>query len=226
MDQQHKKQAQFSVAYLLVALLFVQSVIAKRREPRPVPMSELVQQVKDGKASEVLIRGSDIVAELKPAPGQKAQKIVATRLPGIDESALVREMQERGVKFSGFIEPTSWVETCLLTWLLPIAVLAGIWFLLMRRLQGKGGPLSIGKNQARIYDATKAGKVTFDDVAGVDEAEAELFEVVDFLKSPQKYTVLGARIPKGVLLVGPPGTGKTLLAKAVAGEAGVPFFSL
>ncbi len=229
MDQQHKKQAQFSVAYLLialVALLFVQSVIAKRREPRPVPMSELLQQVKDGRASEVLIRGSDIVAELRPDPGQKPQKIVATRLPGIDESALVEEMEERGVKFSGFIEHTSWVETFLLTWLLPIAVLAGIWFLLMRRLQGRGGPLSIGKNQARIYDATKAGKVTFDDVAGVDEAEAELFEVVDFLKSPQKYTALGARIPKGVLLVGPPGTGKTLLAKAVAGEAGVPFFSL
>ena len=97
----------------------------------------------------------------------------------------------------------------------------------MRRLQGgRGGPLSIGKNKARIYDATKARKVTFDDVAGVDEAEAELVEVVDFLKNPQKYTALGARIPKGVLLVGPPGTGKTLLAKAVAGEAGVPFFSL
>jgi cell division protease FtsH len=229
MDQQHKKQAQFSVAYLLialVALLFVQSVIAKRREPRPVAMSELLQQVREGKANEVLIRGTDVVAELKSHPGEKPQKIVATRLPGIDETALVKELQERGVRFSGFIEHTSWVETFLLTWLLPIAVLAGIWFLLMRKLQGKGGPLSIGKNQARIYDATKAGKVTFDDVAGVDEAEAELFEVVDFLKTPQKYTHLGARIPKGVLLVGPPGTGKTLLAKAVAGEAGVPFFSL
>jgi cell division protease FtsH len=229
MDQQHRKQAQFSVAYLLIALaalLFVQGVIARRREPKSVPMSELLQQVRDGRASEVLIRGTDVVAELKAEPGQKPQKIVATRLPGIDETALVKELEERGVRFSGFIEHTSWVETFLLTWLLPIAVLAGIWFLLMRKLQGRGGPLSIGKNQARIYDATKAGRVTFDDVAGVDEAEAELFEVVDFLKSPQKYTHLGARIPKGVLLVGPPGTGKTLLAKAVAGEAGVPFFSL
>jgi cell division protease FtsH len=229
MDQQQKKQAQFSGAYLLIALaalFFVQSVIAKRTAPRPVPMSELLQQVREGKASEVLVRGSDIVVELKPRPGEKPRKIVATRLPGIDETALVKEMEDRGVRFSGFIEHTSWVETFLLTWLLPIAVLAGIWFLLMRKLQGRGGPLSIGKNQARIYDATKAGKVTFDDVAGVDEAEAELFEVVDFLKTPQKYTHLGARIPKGVLLVGPPGTGKTLLAKAVAGEAGVPFFSL
>jgi len=229
MDQQQKKQAQFSGAYLLVALaalLIVQVVVAKRAAPKPVPMSQLLQQVRDGKASEVLIRGSDIVAELKPEGNEKPQKIVATRLPGIDETAIVKELEDRGVKFSGFIEQTSWLETFLLTWLLPIAVLAGIWFFLMRRLQGRGGPLSIGKNQARIYDATKAGKVTFEDVAGVDEAEAELFEVVDFLKTPQKYTALGARIPKGVLLVGPPGTGKTLLAKAVAGEAGVPFFSL
>jgi cell division protease FtsH len=229
MNQQQKKQAQFSGAYLLIAvaaLFFVQSVIAKRSAPKPVAMSELLQEVREGKASEVLIRGSDILVELKAEGNERPQKIVATRLPGIDETALVQELEDRGVKFSGYIEHTSWLETFLLTWLLPIAVLAGIWFLLMRRLQGRGGPLSIGKNQARIYDATKAGKVTFDDVAGVDEAQAELVEVVDFLKTPQKYTALGARIPKGVLLVGPPGTGKTLLAKAVAGEAGVPFFSL
>jgi cell division protease FtsH len=229
MDQQHKKQAQFSGAYLVIALaalFFVQNAIVKRAAPEPVAMSELLQLVREGKASEVLIRGADIVVELRAQEGAKARKVVATRLPGIDETALVKEMQDRGVKFSGFIERTPWLQTLLLTWLLPIAVLVLIWFLLMRRLQGRGGPLSIGKNQARIYDATKAGKVTFDDVAGVDEAEAELFEVVDFLKSPQKYTALGARIPKGVLLVGPPGTGKTLLAKAVAGEAHVPFFSL
>jgi cell division protease FtsH len=230
MDQEQKKQAQFSGAYLLVAflaLLLIQGVVARRAAPRVVPMSELVQQVREGRVGEVLIRDGDIVAELLAEAGQRPQRVVATRLPGIDETALVAQMQERGVKFTGFIERTSWLETFLLAWVLPIAVLAGVWFLLMRRLQGgRGGPLSIGKNKARIYDATKMGKVTFEDVAGVDEAEAELVEVVDFLKSPQKYTALGARIPKGVLLVGPPGTGKTLLAKAVAGEAGVPFFSL
>jgi hypothetical protein len=133
----------------------------------------------------------------------------------------------KGVKLSGHVERTSWLETFLLAWLLPIGLLAAIWFSLMRRLQGgRGGPLSIGRNKARICDASQAGRVTFEDVAGVDEAEAELVEVVDFLKNPQKYTAIGARIPTGVLLVGPPGTGKTLLAKAVAGEAGVPFFSL
>ena len=230
MDQQQKKQAQFSGAYLLLALaalLLVQGIVARTTAPRAVPMSEMLQQVRDGRANEVLIRDTDIVVELKPEGEEKPQRIVATRLPGIDETALVKELQEKGVKFSGFIERTSWLETFLLAWVLPIALLAGIWFFLMRRLQGgRGGPLSIGKNKARIYDATQAGKVTFEDVAGVDEAEAELVEVVDFLKNPQKYTALGARIPKGVLLVGSPGTGKTLLAKAVAGEAGVPFFSL
>jgi cell division protease FtsH len=230
MDQQQKKQAQFSGAYLLLAfaaLLFVQGVIAKRTAPQAVPMSDLLQEVRAGKVSEVLIRDAEIVAVLKAEGDQKPQRIVATRLPGIDETALVKELQEKDVKFTGFIEQTSWMETFLVGWLLPIAVLGGIWFFLMRKMQGgRGGPLSIGKNKARIYDATQAGKVTFDDVAGVDEAEAELVEVVDFLKNPQKYTALGARIPKGVLLVGAPGTGKTLLAKAVAGEAGVPFFSL
>jgi cell division protease FtsH len=229
-DDNKKKQAQFSGAYLLLAfaaLLFVQGVIAKRTAPTAVSMSELLQEVRGGKVSEVLIRDAEIVAELKAEKDEKAQRIAATRLPGIDETAIVKELQEKGVKFTGFIERTSWLETFVLAWLLPIAVMAGIWFFLMRRMQGgRGGPLSIGKNKAVIYDATRHGKVTFDDVAGVDEAEAELVEVVDFLKNPQKYTALGARIPKGVLLVGPPGTGKTLLAKAVAGEAGVPFFSL
>jgi cell division protease FtsH len=230
MDQQQKKQAQFSGAYLLLAfaaLLFVQGVLARRAAPKAVPMSELLQHVREGHVAEVLVRDADIVVALKADGDQKPERLVATRLPGIDETALVKELQEKGVKFSGFIERTSWLETFLLAWILPIAVLAAIWFFLMRRLQGgRGGPLSIGRNKARIYDATKAAKVTFEDVAGVDEAEAELVEVVDFLKSPQKYTALGARIPKGVLLVGPPGTGKTLLARAVAGEAGVPFFSL
>ena len=147
------------------------------------------------------------------------------RLPGVDETPFVRELQERGVRFSGVIEQTPWVETLVLSWLLPIGVLAGIWFFVMRKLQ-RGGPLSIGRSKAKIYDETQDGKVTFEDVAGVDEAQAELIEVVDFLKTPARYTALGARIPKGVLLVGPPGTGKTLLARAVAGEAGVPFFSM
>jgi cell division protease FtsH len=231
MDDQKKKQYQFSSAYLLVAfaaLLLVQGVVARQTAPRRVPMSELEQAVAGGQVGEALVRDSEIVVQLKAEGSAKPQRIVATRLPGIDDTKLVDEMRARGVKLTGFIEQTSWLESFLLAWVLPLAVLGGIWFFLMRRLQGggRGGPLSIGKNKAVIYDATQHGRVTFEDVAGVDEAEAELVEVVDFLKNPQKYTALGARIPKGVLLVGLPGTGKTLLAKAVAGEAGVPFFSL
>jgi cell division protease FtsH len=231
MDNAKKKQFQFSGAYLLAALaaiLIVQGIVARRTAPRAVPMSELEQLVRDGKVAEVLVRATDVVAELLPEAGKKGQRVVATRLPGIDETALVKQLQEKGVRFSGFVEQTSWLESLLYAWVLPMAVLGGLWFLLMRRMQGGrgGGPLSLGKNKATIYDATQHGRVTFEDVAGVDEAEAELVEVVDFLKTPRKYTALGARIPRGVLLVGPPGTGKTLLAKAVAGEAGVPFFSL
>jgi cell division protease FtsH len=191
-------------------------------------MSTLMDDVRGGKVSKVLIRDTDVVAELK-AEGKKAdetpERIVATRLPGIDETDLVEELRKNNVEFSGFIQHASWLETFLVAWILPIAVIGAIWLFLMRRMQ-RAGPLSVGRNKARIYDETLQQRVNFTDVAGVDEAEAELVEVVDFLKHPQKYTALGARIPKGVLLVGPPGTGKTLLARAVAGEAGVPFFSM
>ncbi len=230
MDNTRKRQYQFSGAYLLLALaalVLIQTVVNRRTAPRPVPMSDLVAAVRSGQVSEVLIREKDVVAQLRPPAGaHRTERLVATRLPGIDETALVREMQDRGVRFSGVIEQTSFFETVVVAWLLPVGVLVGIWLFVMRRLQGRGGPLSIGRSKAKIYDETEHGKATFDDVAGVDEAQAELIEVVDFLKNPARYTALGARIPKGVLLVGPPGTGKTLLARAVAGEAGVPFFSM
>ncbi|MGD8896926.1 MAG: ATP-dependent metallopeptidase FtsH/Yme1/Tma family protein, partial [Acidobacteriota bacterium] len=231
MDNHQKRQFQFSGLYLLLAfagLLIIQGIIARQRAPRPVPMSTLMEDVRNGKVSKVLIRDTDVVAELKPEgkeAGKTPERVVATRLPGIDETDLVEELRKNNVEFSGFIQQTSWLETFLVAWVLPIAVIGAIWFFLMRRMQ-RAGPLSVGRNKARIYDETAQQRVNFTDVAGVDEAEAELVEVVDFLKHPQKYTALGARIPKGVLLVGPPGTGKTLLARAVAGEAGVPFFSM
>src|SRR5207244_1803395 len=112
----------------------------------------------------------------------------------------------------------------LLSWVLPAVVFAGVWVLLMRRFGPQQGLMAIGKSKARVYVEHKTG-VTFDDVAGIDEARGELMEVVDFLKNPDRYRRLGGKIPKAVLIVGAPGTGKTLLAKAVAGEASVPFFS-
>jgi cell division protease FtsH len=223
-----KKQFQFSGVYILLAfaaLLVLQGVLARRNAPKPVPMSELMDSVRAGKVTDVVIRDTSVVAQMKAEGKARPERVVATRLPGIDETDLVKELTDKGVKFSGVIEQESFFETFLVAWILPIALLGGIWYFFMRRMQ-RSGPLSIGKAKTRVYDETKDGRVTFNDVAGVDEAEGELVEVVDFLKKPGKYTALGARIPKGVLLVGPPGTGKTLLAKAVAGEAGVPFFSM
>jgi cell division protease FtsH len=231
MDDHQKRQFQFSGVYLLLAfagLLIVQEIAARQAAPRPVPMSALMDDVRDGKVSRVLIRDDDVVADLKAEGKEKEaapERIVATRLPGIDETELVDELRKHDVEFAGHIQQTSWLQTFLVAWVLPIALIGAIWVFLMRRMQ-RAGPLSVGRNKARIYDETAQQRVTFDDVAGVEEAEAELVEVVDFLKRPQRYTALGARIPKGVLLVGPPGTGKTLLARAVAGEAGVPFFSM
>ena len=150
---------------------------------------------------------------------------VVVRIPSTDDTALLRELETHKVEFSGRIESTV-VRDLIFGWLLPIGVMAGIWIFLMRRMGG--GPtqaLTFGRSKVKIYDR-KELKTTFADVAGVDEAKAELVEVVDFLRNPQKYQRLGGRIPKGVLIVGPPGSGKTLLARAVAGEADVPFFFL
>src|SRR5579883_96190 len=151
--------------------------------------------------------------------------VVTNRLPGIDDTALVTEMQQRGVTFAGRIEHDSAWTQALIGWL-PFILLIGLYWFGMQRMARRGGPLSFGRSRAKIYDRNADQRVTFEDVAGVDEAEAELEEVVSFLKDPARYRAVGARIPKGVLLVGPPGTGKTLLARAVAGEAGVPFFSM
>jgi AFG3 family protein len=129
-----------------------------------------------------------------------------------------------------FLTKTNWIAP-LLSWVLPIAIIIAIWIFIMRRVSGAGGGpgaqiFNIGKSKATLFDQNSKVTITFADVAGLDEAKEEVMEVVDFLKNPKKYTALGGKIPKGVLLVGPPGTGKTLLAKAVAGEAGVPFFSI
>ncbi len=166
------------------------------------------------------------------APGASAHaktpplvSIVTNRLPDIDDTALVTELQQHGVTFAGRIEHTSPFLQIALAWL-PFILLIGLYWFAMQRMARRGGPLSLGRSRAKIYDRNADQRITFADVAGVDEAQAELEEVVGFLKHPERYRDLGAHIPKGVLLVGPPGTGKTLLARAVAGEADVPFFSM
>jgi cell division protease FtsH len=141
----------------------------------------------------------------------------------VEDPALISELEGSGIQFRGRVE-SNWLGT-LLSWILPAVVFVGIWALVMRRMGAASGLMSIGKSKAKVYVEKETG-VTFDDVAGIDEARAELMEIVDFLQNPDRYRRLGGKIPKGVLLVGAPGTGKTLLARAVAGEAGVPFFSL
>lgn len=143
----------------------------------------------------------------------------------VADDKLVSDLQAAGVDYRGVIE-SNWLENLLLYWIFPFALLFIVWGFIFRRMSGGGNVMSIGKNKAKIYAADAKSRVTFRDVAGVDEVIEEVREIVDFLKNPKKYTKLGAKLPKGVLLVGPPGTGKTLLAKAVAGEADVPFFSL
>jgi len=223
-----KRQFVFSSVYLVVAiaLMFVlHYFVLQRSEPTEIPYSALVGEVRQGHVSKAEIRSDEIVAELKAAPAGKPSLVYSSRLPNVDERDLVNEMSQHGVSFGGRMEKVPWWEQAL-GWVLPLAILGAFWGLAMRRLTRGGGPMTVGRTHAKIYDLDESKRVNFADVAGVDEAKAELVEVVDYLKNPEKYRHIGARIPKGVLLVGPPGTGKTLLARAVAGESGVPFFSL
>jgi cell division protease FtsH len=231
MDRLRRRQTGFSAAYIVAAVLALwlfQTVVGPAR-PQRLSYTEFLAEVRAGRVAEVNVTSTELVGVLKDEAAQqrKARIIAATRLPGIDESSLVGEFEAQGVRLTGTIEVRSWWIDLLLSWLLPLAVLFAIYGYGMWRVgQGPGSPLTFGKAKAKIRDESAENRVRFDDVAGVDEARAELVEIVDFLRNPQKYQALGGRIPKGVLLVGPPGTGKTLLAKAVAGEADVPFFSM
>jgi cell division protease FtsH len=220
-----KKQA-WNVGYWLLALLAVlwaQDLWQAALRTEPVPYSEFEKALADGRIDEVSISDRTITGHLKAPEGRKTT-LVATRV----EPDLAARLEKFGVRYNRVVESTLLRD--LMSWIVPALVFVGLWYFVIRRMAerqggGMGSFLSIGKSRAKVYVQTNTG-VTFADVAGVDEARAELTEVVDFLKHPKEYGRLGAHIPRGVLLVGPPGTGKTLLAKAVAGEAGVPFFSI
>jgi cell division protease FtsH len=218
-------KTRFNVGYAIAAIFAIfalQYFISTANQIASIPYSEFQQLLHQGKVASVGVSDRILQGTLKePLPsGQK--QFVTTRV----DPEVASELEKYGVRFTGQIESTFLRD--LLSWVMPVLLFFGLWWYIGKRAaegQGFGGLMAIGKSKAKIYVESNTG-VTFADVAGVDEAKDELREIVDFLKSPADYGRLGGRMPKGVLLVGPPGTGKTLLAKAIAGEAKVPFFSI
>ena len=211
------------VAVLAITAIVIAFSMAGGPAREEVSYRELVTRIEAGAVKDVVITGDEIRATVSEEGRTRTVRVV--RPPEVDAQPLLRMLDERGIDYRGRRSTPPW-WTGLLGWLVPIGLFVLLWVWMSKRLGGPRGPFAAGKSKVKLYDKTGAHHVTFDDVAGVDEAEAALVEVVDFLKDPNKYQRLGARVPKGVLLVGPPGTGKTLLARAVAGEAAVPFFSM
>ncbi|TWG97919.1 cell division protease FtsH [Mesorhizobium sp. J18] len=217
------KKTQFNIWYWIAAffiLMAFQYLFTTATQVAQIPYSQFETYLRDGMIAEVAVSDRFIQGTFKqPIDGRPM--FITTRV----EPDLARQLQEHGVVVTGQIESTFLRD--LLSWVLPVVLFIGIWIFVLKRMGSGigGGLMQIGKSKAKVYVEKDTG-VTFEDVAGVDEAKDELKEIVDFLKDPTEYGRLGGRMPKGVLLVGPPGTGKTLLAKAVAGEAGVPFFSI
>ena len=208
------------VLFALIAILLLQQFWSIYRDAEVVPYSEFESLLRDNNIADVEVGEHVVRATLKKPLPDGRKELLAVRVdPNIAE-----ELEAAKVKYSGVVENT-WVST-LLSWVVPVALFFFVWSLLTRRMgQGLGSIMSVGQSKAKVF-VEKDIKIGFADVAGVDEPKEELQEIVAFLKDPTTHGRLGARIPKGILLVGPPGTGKTLLARAVAGEAGVPCFSI
>lgn len=219
------KKDQINFWYVIAAILGVlilQSLYTQYTQIEPISYSRFQHFLEEGQVEKIAITDQYIYGSLKTRHADGLKDFVTTRV----EPEFAEELEKYHVEYSGIVKST-WIRD-LLSWLLPMLVFVGLWLFVIRRITGggvSGGMMSIGKSRAKVF-VEKETKVTFDDVAGVDEAKEELVEIINFLKDPAEYGRLGGRAPKGILLVGPPGTGKTLLARAVAGEAGVPFFSI
>ncbi|MGA3310205.1 MAG: ATP-dependent zinc metalloprotease FtsH [Xanthobacteraceae bacterium] len=219
------RQTKFHIGYWVAAvfgLVVLQYFYLSAQKVASIPYSQFEQLLRDGKVSEVGVSDHYLQGKLKePLPDGKSE-FVTTRV----DPQFAADLQKYGATYSGEVGSTLLQD--LLSWIVPVALFFGVWMFLSRRVMqglGGGGLMSIGKSKAKVYVESDTG-VRFDDVAGVDEAKDELQEIVEFLKNPDQYSRLGGRMPKGILLIGPPGTGKTLLARAVAGQAKVPFFSI
>jgi cell division protease FtsH len=223
------KKVQYNLWYVLAAvlgILLLQAFWQQYQQVQPIPYSQFQSDLREGKIDDIVISDQSIRGTIKGAKQGEPSEFVTTRV----DPNIAAELEKYGVKYRGATQSgLGALVRDILSWVLPVIIFFGLWMFVFRKLAEKqgfgGGFMTVGKSKAKIYVETDT-KVTFADVAGVDEAKAELQEIVNFLKDPKKYGRLGGRMPKGVLLVGPPGTGKTLLAKAVAGEAGVPFFSI
>jgi cell division protease FtsH len=215
-------KAHFSIWYFLIIFLLISVIQNYFLTPRVenIPYSKFKQSLAEGQVNNLVIGPDKINGKLKGKGDKDEQDFVTIR---VEDPNLIKELDERKVSYSGLYE--SKLLANILSWVIPLAIFFFIWRYAMKRMGPGYGVMSFSKSKAKLF-AENETKVTFEDVAGIDEAKEELQEVVEFLKNPGKFQKLGGRIPKGVLLLGPPGTGKTLLAKAVAGEAGVPFFSI
>ena len=218
------KEQQFNIWYWIAAfmlLMLFQSWWQGASVTERIPYSRFIELLEEDRIATVQVQPERITGRYREAIDGRTNFVT-----NIVPEDLTRRLEASSAEYDGTV--TNTFLTTLLSWVVPILLIFGLWMFFFRRFaekQGFGGMMSVGKSKAKVYVEKDTG-VTFDDVAGIDEAKAELQEIVSFLKEPDKYGRLGARIPKGILLVGPPGTGKTLVARAVAGEAGVPFFSI
>jgi len=231
MDSQQKLKARFSLIYAIGAVLAIfllqEYVIGpKLANEEEVPYSQFREDLAAGAIAEVTVEPERILYTIADADDQTGDEAPKRKAVRIEDEDLVEELVEAGVEFQARI-PQKSLLTSLLGWIVPVLPFVLIWWILMKRMGkgGAGGILSIGKSKATEITGEMT-KVTFADVGGADQVETELKEIIEFLNHPERFVQVGAKLPKGVLLVGPPGTGKTLLAKATAGEAGVPFFSI
>jgi cell division protease FtsH len=217
------KNIAFWTLIILAVLFFYKFLSANRPDQVEISFSQFMADVEAGRVSKVTITGNEIAGEYGGAGPDGLQKRFTTYAPDYDD--LVKDLRKSNIAIDARKPKDSSYVVTLLGWL-PILLMLGVWIFFMRQMQSGGNKaLSFGKSKARL-SSSQAKKVTFKDVAGVEEAKEELEEIIEFLKEPQKFQKLGGKIPKGVLLMGPPGTGKTLLARAISGEANVPFFSI